>query len=177
MAQPAKDAPPLAPAEPQFQAPARQPVRPLQKNRLKLIAASQTNFGNLHGAVLSAGTPFHHALDSAMWNNVASDLRANDQIQIHEDGGQFYGLVYVRRVAGGGGVKASVAVSKLFYVEFDEIQASTSNAAFRVAYQGPHQRWCVIRIADGKIMGDQFDSTEAAEVQMKALERAQVKAA
>jgi hypothetical protein len=177
MAQPAT-APPMPPAEPPFQAPARQPVRPLQQNRLKLITGSATNFGNLHGATLPAGTPFHHALDSAMWGNVASELRANDQVQIHADDGTFYGLVYVRSVAGGGGVRASVAVSNILYVEFDDLPASASNVAvFRISYMGPHERWCVIRIADGKVMARQLDITEAAETQMKALERAQVKAA
>jgi hypothetical protein len=50
-------------------------------------------------------------------------------------------------------------------------------AVFRISYMGPHERWCVIRIADGKVMARQLDITEAAETQMKALERAQVKAA
>lgn len=178
MAQPPKDAPSMPPVEPPFQPPARQPVRPLVKNRLRLVTASQTNFGNLHAATLPAGTPFDHALDPALWSNVAGELRANDQIQIYADTGEFYGVVYVRSVVGGGGVKTSVAVAKVSYVEFDGLPGpSSAERVFRVAYMGPHQRWCVIRIADSKVVAEQMESTEAAEVQMKALERAQIKAA
>jgi hypothetical protein len=174
MAQPPKDAPPIPP-DASYPMPALPPVKPLQKNRLKRITSSESNFGNLHAATLPAGTPFEHALDSAMWNNV--ELRANDQVQVHEDGGSYYGLVYIRAVAGGGGVKTSVAVAKLFYVQFDGLPApSSGERIFRVAYMGPHQRWCVIRIADSKAVADQMESAEAAELQMKALERAQIKA-
>jgi hypothetical protein len=180
MAQPEKNAPPappIPPDAPSYPMPALPPVKPLQKNRLKRITSSESNFGNLHGATLPAGTPFEHALDSAMWSNVATELRANDQVQIHEDGGGYYGLVYIRAVAGGGGVKTNVAVAKLFYVQFDGLPApSSGERVFRVAYMGPHQRWCVIRIADGKAVADQMESAEAAELQMKALERAQIKA-
>jgi hypothetical protein len=139
----------MPPAEPPFQAPARQPVRPLQASRLKLITASATSFGNLHGATLPAGTPFHHALDSAMWGNVASELRSNDQVQIHADDGTFYGLIYVRSVVGGRGVKANVAVSKIFYVEFDDLPSAASGE--KIFRPGPAR--AVVRDPDRRRQG------------------------
>jgi hypothetical protein len=83
----------------------------------------------------------------------------NDQSQIHEDSGRYYGLIYIRAVSGGGGVKASVAVAKPFYVHFDGLPAPTSSVTvFRIAYMGPHQRWCVIRIYSVQVSSKQGQS-------------------
>jgi hypothetical protein len=43
------------------------PMRPLAKGRLKLICASACSYGNLHGAVLPAGTPFEHVFSEDFW--------------------------------------------------------------------------------------------------------------
>jgi hypothetical protein len=181
MAQPAKDtALPLSPG-PQVpptvatSTPPR-PIKPLVARRFRTITSSEANFGNLHAATLEAGTPFEHALDSAFWCNCT--LRPSDQIQIHVDDGRYYGLIYVRSVAGGGGAKTTVSVAKLSYVEFDGLPTATSAPPqYRVEHKGPHFEWTVVRLADGKHMLEHLASREAAETSMRGLENSHRKAA
>jgi len=186
MAQASKDTQPAAadqaaPADgkPLFPPSPPLPMRPLAKGRLKLICASACNFGNLHGAVLPAGTPFEHVFSEEFWANHAGDLRPNDQIDILSDDSRFYGRVYVRMVSGStAGQKTRANVAKISYVEFDEAPVPASHAAaYRTEYCGPHKRWCVMRIADGKPVAENLESEEAAATQMKGLERSLVKAA
>ena len=153
-------------------------VRPLAKGRMRLICASACNYGNLHGAVLPAGTPFDYVFSEEFWANHAGDLRPNDQIDVLSDDARFYGRVFVRMVSGStAGQKTRANVAKISYVEFDEAPAPHHAAAYRTEYCGPHKRWCVMRVADGKPAVENLDSEEAAETQMKGLERSLVKAA
>jgi hypothetical protein len=172
---PLSPSPPVPPTSAATSVPPR-PIKPLVARRFRTITSSEANFGNLHAATLEAGTPFEHALDSAFWCNCT--LRPSDQIQIHADDARFYGLVYVRSVAGGGGAKTTVSVAKLSYVEFDDLPTMASAPPqYRVEHKGPHFEWTVVRLADGKHMVEHLASRQDAENSMRGLENSHRKAA
>jgi hypothetical protein len=146
--------------------------KPLVNNRLKLICSSASDIGNHWAAVLPIGVSFSAALQPEFWSNLSTQLRIGDVIDIHGDARDFFGRVYVRDT---GRTRASVA--KLEYHEFDALAPAGDPSSHRVKYSGPHTKWGIERIADGKLVKDNLDSKEAAEVALKGMERANVKVA
>jgi len=165
-----KDIADVAEAKPGFPL-AVVPAKPLEQRRLKLIAASASDIGNHWGAVLTTGTPFAATLQPEFWSNHASQLRPGDQIDIHSDGREFYGRLYVRDAT-----KLRAFVGKIEFVEFNALASSTEAATHRVKYGGPHLKWVIERIADGKVIKDGLEQ-EAAEQALKAIERSLAKVA
>jgi hypothetical protein len=147
------------------------PFRPLQVNRLKLIRSSESDFGNVHAAVLPAGTDFSDALRSDFWALVAHRLRPADQIEIHVDTQVFYGRLLVRDVTGTGANKTRAVVSQLERHHFDQLERTDEAVTHEIRHQGPHLRWCVIRRSDGKIVSDGHDSKEVAESALRNITR------
>jgi hypothetical protein len=164
-----KDMPDIAAIDPKA-APANPlallPAKPLPANRLKLICASSSDIGNRHAAVLPGGTKFASALDPAFWSNVASQLRIGDVVEIHTDERTFFGTVYVRDVT-----RTRAQVARLEFHEFGAPLQSNDASPYRIKHQGPHLKWVIERIADGKIVRDGFETTEEAQTAAKALER------
>jgi hypothetical protein len=168
---PLSPSPPVPPTSAATSVPPR-PIKPLVARRLRTITSSEANFGNLHAATLEAGSPFDHALDPNFWTNVTTMLRASDRIEVHSDDSCFFGLLYVRAVAGGGGAKATVSVAKILHTEFGDLPTTTSAPPlYRVEHKGPHFEWTVIRLSDGKHMVEHLATREAAETALKGVER------
>ncbi len=76
------------------------------------------------------------------------------------------GLIYIRDVT-----KTRAQVARLEFHEFIEAVQSTDASPYRVKHQGPHLKWVVERIADGKIVKDGFETAEEAQAAAKAMER------
>jgi hypothetical protein len=148
------------------------PAKPLANNRLRLICASSSDIGNRFAAVLPTGTSFAAALDPAFWSNVCSQLRVGDVIEVHSDTRGFYGTVYVRDTA-----KTRAQVARLEFHEFDALAQSADQNSHRVRYFGPHLKWGIERISDGKAVRENLESQEAAELALKGMERSLSKVA
>jgi hypothetical protein len=148
------------------------PAKPLANNRLRLICASSSDICNRFAAVLPAGTSFAATLDPAFWSNVSSQLRVGDVVEIHSDSRGFYGTVYVRDTA-----KTRAQVARLEFHEFEVLAQSADPTSHRVKYLGPHMKWGIERIADGKPVREGFENQEAAELALKGMERSTSKVA
>lgn len=162
----------LKPADPITLVPPKPLAKPLPNNRLRLIVSSSSDICNRFAAVLPTGMPFEAALEPGFWSNVCSQLRISDIVEIHSDGRGFYGEVYVRDTA-----KTSAQVAQLEFVEFDMLAQSSEPSSHRVKYGGPHVKWAIERVADGKLVREGFENQEAAETALKAMERSMSKVA
>jgi hypothetical protein len=141
-------------------------AKPLAMNRLKLICASSSDIGNHFAAVLPSGTSFASVLNPEFWSNHAPQLRVGDLVDLHSDSRSWYGRVYVRDVT-----KTRASVSQIEFVEFGELAQATDASLYRVKYAGPHVKWGIELVADGKLVREGFETQEAAEVALKGLER------
>jgi hypothetical protein len=141
------------------------PAKPLQANRLRLIVSSASDISNKFAAVLPTGTPFTAALEPGFWANVCSQLRISDVIDVHSDTRLFFGTIYVRDTS-----KTSAQVAQLEYHEFDTLAESVEPASYKVKYSGPHSKWSIERVADGKLVRESFESQESAEQALKAMD-------
>ena len=140
------------------------PAKPLQNNRLRLIVSSSSDICNRFAAVLPTGVPFEAALEPGFWANVCSQLRISDIVEIHSDGRGFYGTVYVRDTS-----KTRAQVAQLEFHEFDTLSEAADPSSHRVRYAGPHSKWGIERVADGKLVRESFESQESAEQALKAM--------
>jgi hypothetical protein len=141
-------------------------IKPLAMNRLRLICSSSSDIANHFAAVLTSDTPFASVLSPEFWSNHAPQLRIGDSIEVHCDDRLWFGRVYVRDVT-----KTRACVSQLEFVDFGALAQSNDASLYRVKYAGPHSKWGVERVAEGKLVREGFDSEEAAEVALKSIER------
>ncbi len=161
-------APTELPAEPA----AAKPFRPLANGRLKLIRGSETNFGNLWGAVLSAETTLDDATDPAFWSNHAHVVRASDEIRIEWDDGRGLVRAFVRQVSGAGTNMSRVAIAIESTCDFDPIrQLPAAAGGYGIEFRGPHLKFVIVRLSDTKIVGENYDSPQAASTALQAIIR------
>jgi hypothetical protein len=146
---------------------AKPPIRPLELRRLKLIASSASDLGNYWAAIVPTGVTVDTILQPEFWANVADKIRPADSIEATNDGLDFLARFFVRSVG-----RARVSVALIQHVEFDALPENSEPAAHRIKFGGPHNRWCVERIADGKTVKDNLETREDAETALKAIERA-----
>ena len=170
MAQP-KETPDVAEAKPGFPL-AVVPAKPLANNRLKLICSSASDIGNHWAAIVPAGVSFAAVLHPEFWSNHSTQLRAGDVIDVHADGREFFGRVYVRDTA-----RTRTSVAKLEFHEFGALMQSAEPLSHRVEYAGLHSKWAIRRMADGKLIKEGLESQEAAELALKGMERSMNKVA
>jgi hypothetical protein len=122
--------------------------------------------GSHWGIVAPAGVSIEMICTPSFWCNVAPQLRVADTIDVHSDGRDFYAKLYVREVG-----RARVSVAQIQYVEFGALaETSEPAAAHRIRYAGPHQKWCVERVADGRMLKDGCATREDAETAMKGID-------
>jgi hypothetical protein len=173
MSQATKSTPETAPSAPEAAEPAvlQVPFRPLPTPRLKVLRSSESDFGNQFGAVTSTGTPFEHVLRPDFWSLHAMKLRVGDTIEIHTDDQTYFGRLLVRSVDGTGANKTRASVAQLELHHFDQLERNDAALTHKVEHRGPHLKWSVIRIADGKVVKDGYESKEGAEGALRALTR------
>jgi hypothetical protein len=158
--------PPVPPSPSSPVAPARPPVRPLEQRRLKLVVSSASDVGNHWIAVAPAGVTIETILQPEWWSSVATQLRIGDTVDVQNDSRDLWAKVLVRETS-----KTRVLVGLIQHVEFGALVESFESAAHRVRYTGPHGKWAVERISDGKIVRDGLDAKEDAETAMKGIDR------
>jgi hypothetical protein len=146
----------------------KRPVKPLEQRRLKLICSSASDLGNEWAIVVPSGTTIETILDPAYYANVASSLRIADSITAHWDDRSALAKLYITDTA-----RTRVSVSKIFHVELDAPAESSEPKAYRVRYDGPHTKWCVVRVSDGRVVKDGCETKESAEIAMRAHEQAE----
>jgi hypothetical protein len=154
--------PPVPPSPSSPPAPARPPVRPLEARRLKLVVSSASDIQNGWAIVVPAGTSVETILSPEFYSSVASQLRIGDFVDVHSDGRDFVARLYVRETS-----KTRASVALIGLTRFDALIESFEPAAHRVKYAGPHAKWTVERIGDGRAVKDGYESREDAETAMK----------
>jgi hypothetical protein len=105
-------------------------------------------------------------------SNVSTQLRIGDVIDVHADDRNVFGRLYLRDPG-----RTRTFVARLEYHEFDALASAAEPSSHRVKYGGPHTKWGVERIADGKLVVEGLADKEAAEVALKDIERSLNKAA
>jgi hypothetical protein len=147
--------------------PGKPPIRPLETRRLKLVCSSASDIGNHWAIVVPTGVTMETILAPEFWSNVAPQLRVADIVDVHRDDRTLYAKLYVRAVG-----RARVAVALIQSIEFGELETETASepASHRVKYGGPHNKWCVERILDRKVVKDGCDTMEDAETALKGIE-------
>jgi hypothetical protein len=151
--------PPVADAKP--------PIRPLEQRRMKLICSSASDLGNYWAIIVPAGVTVETILQPEFWANVADKLRPADSIEATNDSLDFLARFFVRSVG-----RARVSLALIQDVQFDALSETSEPAAHRIKFGGPHNRWCVERIADGKTIKENLETREDAESALKGIERA-----
>jgi hypothetical protein len=151
------------------------PFRPLAVSRMRVIRSSETDFGNVHGVVTPAGTPVEFLTRPEYWQLHANRLRIADTIEAHTDDGVYFARLLVRSVDGTGAAKTRATVALLEVHRFDVLEPDFTATTHKVEMKGPHLRWCVVRIADNKIISDGHDSADVAEAALRNVVRTPVK--
>jgi hypothetical protein len=146
---------------------AKPPARPCEVRRFKLVCSSASDVGNHFAIVAPSGVDIETILLPEWYSSIAGQLRVADTIDVHADDRSFYAKLYVRDVG-----RARVSVALLHHVEFDALATTSELAAHRVSYQGPHSRWCIQRISDGKLIREGCETKEEATTALTGIERA-----
>jgi hypothetical protein len=162
----------MAPIAPIVTEPKAPPVKPLEQRRLKLVVSSASDMSNQWAAVVPSGVTIDMVLEPSFWSNVASQIRVADLVDVHTDDRSYFAKLYVVDVA-----RTRIAVSKLLHVELDAPAESTEPRAYRVKYSGPHTKWVVERVSDGRTVKEGCETKEAAESAMRAHEQAEARKA
>jgi hypothetical protein len=102
-------------------------------------------------------------------------LRIGDQIEVHVDDQTYFGRLLVREVSGTGQTLTRASVAQLELHRFDKLERDETALTHRVEHRGPHLKWSVIRIADGKVVKDGYEDKSGAETAMSSITRVPVK--
>jgi hypothetical protein len=143
-------------------APAKRPLKPLPNGRLKTIKCSEADFASEHAAVALTGTLWGDVLNDDFFTNHQGRLRVGDTIQCHVDDQSWFGRLLVRAVTGQN--KTKVHVVPLEFHQFDRpVERPHDDAVTHcVEHRGPHLKWCVIKVAENKVVSDNHETKEAA---------------
>jgi hypothetical protein len=120
--------------------------------------------------VVQSGVTLEQILEPAFWSNVAPQIRVADTIDVHSDGRDFYAKLYVREVA-----RARVSVSLIQHIEFDALADTGEAKTYTIRYDGPHSKFCLVRVSDGRVVKDGIETRDAAETALRAHEAAEAR--
>lgn len=97
------------------------------------------------------------------WTNHAHRIRRSDEIRIEWDDGRGLARGCVRDVSAVGTNMSRAVVHILESIEFDAMPRTPGHVATHaVEYRGPHLKHVIIRLADGQIAADGFETPQAA---------------
>lgn len=100
-----------------------------------------------YDVILPGSVPIEEALKSEYWAHVGSKLRQHDTINIFpEDGTRFVEAIVL--LAGRG--FAHLHVIRDVALAAEEDASDPALASLKVKFNGPHDRWTVIRVSDGE---------------------------
>jgi hypothetical protein len=90
--------------------------------------------------------PFDALLEPGYWAHVGQKLNPTDEIRIDAEDGSYTALLYVQDA---GRLYAKVAVIYVVRLEHVEVGADVPIPSnYRVLWQGPELKWCVVRDTD-----------------------------
>lgn len=129
----------------------------LQARRLSLIEYAR----NTHHCVPEAETPIEALLDPAYWSGVSMQLKPRDHIEVDAQDGSYFVKLRV--------IDCGRTFAKVHVLERHEFKdaAPTGKAPpvseFDVKWAGPHAKWRVVRMSDGAILKDKFETMQSGQ--------------
>ncbi len=92
------------------------------------------------------GTPFEALLAPGYWAHCSAKLAPGARIEVYAEDDSYFAELIVRDA---GRRYAKVAVLRHINLDSVEVlEAETANGGYEVKFQGPHLKWCVIRLSD-----------------------------
>ena len=129
---------------------------PRKLNASRFSAANQVR--NVWAVTPEEGTDFDELLRPDYWAHIAKSLRPNDILEVVPDENDYFARLMVRDV---GNIWAEVVLLDRY--EFEAIEDRTVRPdGLAVTWKGPHLRFSVIRVADGKVVKTGFAEKAAA---------------
>lgn len=102
------------------------------------------------------GAPFDDLLRPGYWTHVAAKLTPGDIIEVHAVDGSYYAELYVRSTS-----KLEALVAVLAKYEFTTAESIVA-PGYATKWRGPARRWGVVRIDDGSVVRDGFQTEDLA---------------
>lgn len=125
----------------------------LRESRVKLAEYARQR----HHVVPEEGTKFEDLQKEEYWAAVAYMFKPCDIIEVHAEDGSYYAELYIRAC---GRNWAKVAV--LNKTALEPVEAKVTRPEFETAWKGPARKFGVVRVSDGEIIKDGFDTREQA---------------
>lgn len=152
-------------AQPEKAPEANREIKPLSERRCALAHASNSSSFNIWAATVEAGTHPREVLVSAFWANCAARFRVGDEVRVIDDKSTWRALLFVHAVSsvGAGTVNNRVDMKMVSFFELGLPESHPDIGDHRIAHMGAHLKWCIIRIADQKVVRDGFDTQDEAE--------------
>lgn len=102
------------------------------------------------------GVSFDDLLRPDYWTHVAAKLTPGDIIEVHAVDASYYAELYVRVTS-----KLEARVAVLTKYEFTSAE-SVEAPGYAVKWRGPARRWGVVRVNDGTVVRDGFQTEDLA---------------
>jgi hypothetical protein len=103
-------------------------------------------------------TSIDEVLGNDYWEHLARKLRPGDEIKVFAADATYYLHLVVRAAT-----RNEVVLGVLSKVLFKSEAVITTSAKYDVKYRGPSVRWSVMKVADGSVIRDNFQTQEEAE--------------
>lgn len=103
---------------------------------------------------------FETVLKPDFWSHVEPKLKPYDRIEVRTDDGRYYAeLLVLSKITGA--VKVHV-LNKADLHEEELVGKSVTTANYQVKWKGPHMKFCIVRVADGKVVEEELDNKDQA---------------
>jgi hypothetical protein len=111
----------------------------------------------VHCATIPQGVPYKQVLEPGFWSLVQRTIRAGDKIEVVDEGGSYYGELYVQGV----GVN-QLFVKQIAYIEFEGEIKTEPEDPFEIVWAGPSARFRVIDRHTGNVIQEKLKDKKAA---------------
>lgn len=131
---------------------------------IKESHVQRAEFGNtVWRADIDPGTPFEEILRPEFWAHVTVPRSFNpgDKIELYPQDGSYYAMLLVRD-CGATWAKVEVLLEKKFEAGRDPVNIDTSG--YEVHWQGPVNKYVVIRLSDKAVISKGFKAKEDAQI-------------
>lgn len=142
------------------------PIRPLTVPRMRPIASSMGDSGNLFRATAPRGTPAEWPRHDEFWSSNADKLLVGDIIQVIPDDAEYFQEFYVYDAdsPGKGVPNKRVSVAEIRFVDMHKVRRVPQADEYKVELRGDFLKWCVIHITSDKPIFEKcYDKGEAQE--------------
>ncbi len=129
----------------------------LKEDRFKLAEQER----NVWAVVPTHGTPFEALADSAYWSHCARKLAIGDLIEVRAEDATYYGELLVMDVGPQWARVQAINFVQLAEAE-EEVGAASVHHGLRAKWNGPHDKFVVIRDSDKTILRTGFTKKDEA---------------